>query len=95
MNVFNNLNINNVFGDSSVSSTSINFSSNNVPKNNNGLETSSGKIPSYSDLKKINKMMIISKPFQVIILLMSNKIQNQNQKLSKTPYLMVVTHQNH
>ena len=52
MNVFNNLNINNVFGDSSVSSTSINFSSNNVPKNNNGLETSSGKIPSYSDLKK-------------------------------------------
>jgi len=55
MDVFNNLNMNNVFGDSSVTSNSINFTSNNIPKNNNGLETSSGKIPSYSDLKKTQK----------------------------------------
>ena len=55
MDVFNNLNMNNVFGDSSVTSYSIDFTSSNTPKNNNGLETSSGKIPSYSDLKKNQK----------------------------------------
>ena len=55
MNVFNNLNVNSVFGDSSVTSNSIDFTSSNAPKKNNGLETSSGKIPSYADLKKTQK----------------------------------------
>ena len=54
MEVFNNLNLNNVFGDinNHASSNSINFTSNQTPKKSNDLETSSGKIPSYSDLKK-------------------------------------------
>ena len=80
MNVFNNLNVNNVFGDSSVSSNSINFTSNNAPKNNNGLETSSGKIPSYSDLKKTQKDDDNFKAFS------SNNLINVNQSQKSTEF---------
>ena len=56
MDVFNNLNVNNVFGDGNHSSSyAIDFSLNKPQKKSNGLETTSGKIPSYSDLKKAQK----------------------------------------
>ena len=79
MDVFNNLNMNNVFGDSSVTSYSIDFTSSNTPKNNNGLETSSGKIPSYSDLKKNQKEDDNYKP------LSSNNLINVKQNPKPKP----------
>jgi len=79
MDVFNNLNMNNVFGDSSVTSYSIDFTSSNAPKNNNGLETSSGKIPSYSDLKKNQKEDVNYKPFS------SNNLINVKQNPKPKP----------
>ena len=56
MNVFNNLNKNIFDINSHASSNSINFTSvKNDNKKMANLETSSGKIPSYSDLKKQQK----------------------------------------
>ena len=56
MDVFNNLNMNNVFGDGThATSNAIDFSVNQAQKRPIDLETSSGKIPSYSDLKKTQK----------------------------------------
>ena len=69
MDVLSNLN-KNIFGDvySNATSNTINFS---LAKNDKmvNLETSSGKIPSYADLKKkkISKKKKILNLFQVII----------------------------
>ena len=82
MEVFNNLN-KNIFGDNNHAfSNTINFSSiRNDKTNNQNLETSSGKIPSYEDLKKEqNKLKVEEpKPFS------SNNLIKINQKPKSKP----------